>query len=83
MEWDLVFRSKTRQSGNIIDNAVREVGRRSDEKNGVGVDQTTDRIDIDLEVGFRARHAVQFDLEVLASLDKGCVCCIRNDPADN
>ena len=78
---NLVFRSKARQSGDIIDNPVREVGRRSDEKNGVRVDQTTDCIDINLEVGFRARDTVQFDLEVLASLDKGCVCCIWNNPA--
>jgi hypothetical protein len=83
MKGDFVLRSKARQGRNIIDNAVGEVGSRSNKKNGVGVDQATDCVDIDLELGLRAGHTVQFDLEIIAGLDESRVGCIRNNPMAN
>jgi hypothetical protein len=59
---------------------VGEVRCRAYEQDSVGVDQTTDGIDIDLELGLGARYPVQLDLEVVASFDKGRVGSVGNDP---
>jgi hypothetical protein len=80
---NLILCSKTRQGGDVIDNTVGEVGCRTHEQDSVGVDQTTNSIDINLEFGLGARDPVQLDLEVVASLDEGRVSCVRNDPMDN
>jgi len=59
---------------------VREVWRRPNKENSVGVNQTAHGIDINFELGLRARNTVQLNLEVVAGLDESSVSCVGNDP---
>lgn len=77
---DLVRSSKTRQSRDFVDNAVRKVRGRTNKQDSVGVDQPTHGGDIDLVLRRGAGNTVQLDPKVEASFDECGMSSIGNDP---
>lgn len=80
VEGNLILDSELGERGNIINHAVREVGSRSNKENGVGVDQSGNRRNIDLIFWSRARDSVELDAEIMACLIKSSVSGIRDNP---
>jgi len=68
------------QGGDVIDDAVREVGRTADQENCVGVDQTADGGDVDFVRGCWTCDQVDADFEVFAGFQEGCMCCVGDNP---
>ena len=80
MEGNLVLGGQTRQGGDVINNTVREIRCRPNKENSVRIDQTTQGMDVNLELRRWAGNSVQLDLEVVASLDERSVGGIGDDP---
>lgn len=80
MQWDLALESEFGKGRNIVDDAVRKVGRGADEEDCVAVYKTRDGGDVDLVVGGRAGDEVDFDTEVGSCFAEGCVCCVWENP---
>jgi hypothetical protein len=78
---NLVFGGQLRKSRDVINDAMREVRCGANKKDGVGVNQTADGMNVNLELGLWAGDTVQLDLEVVASLDKCRVGGIGDNPA--
>jgi hypothetical protein len=78
---NLVLGGQLRKSRDIINDTMGEVGCRSNKKDSVGINQTANGIDVNLELGLRAGDTVQLDLEVVASLDECRVGGIGDNPA--
>ena len=83
VEGYLVADREPGEGGNVVDDAVGEIGGRTDEENGVAVDKTANG-GSGRAVGRRGtRDEVNFDAEVLASFDKRSVGGLGDDPASN
>lgn len=80
VQGNLVLGSKTGKSGDVVDNAMREVRRRAHQEDSVWVDKTANSTDVDFIVGCWAWNTVQFDLEVFASLVECSMSSVGNDP---
>jgi hypothetical protein len=59
---------------------VGKVRSRANEENRVGVDQTSDSVDVNLVLRSWAGNEVDLDLEVLGSLAESSVACLRKNP---
>lgn len=68
------------QGGDVVNDAVGEVGRAADDEDRVGVDETGDAARVDLIGRGGAGNQLHFDLEVLAGLAEGCVSGVGEDP---
>lgn len=73
MEGEFLLVREPREGGDVVDDAVGEVGRGADEEDGVGVDEARDGGDLRLVGGGFAGDEVHFDLEVLACFAEGRV----------
>ncbi|OAQ97064.1 hypothetical protein LLEC1_00950 [Akanthomyces lecanii] len=70
---ELVAQRQARQPRDVVDDAVREVGRGAYEQDGVAVDEARDAAQVDLVVGRGAVDKVHLDLEVVGGLAEGRV----------
>ena len=68
-----------RETGDIVDDAVREVGCGSDKQHGVGIDEAGDGGEGDPIGRCFASHQVDLDLEVFAGFAEGGVGSLRED----
>lgn len=80
MQGDVAAGGDLGQGGNVVDDAVGEVGRAADDEDRVGVDKAGDAACVDLVGRSRAGDKLHFDLEVLAGLAEGCVCGVGENP---
>lgn len=80
MQGDLALECEFGERGYVVDDAVREIGCRSDDENGVAVDEAGHAGDVNLVRGRWAGHQVDLDTEVFASLLKSCVSGAWEDP---
>lgn len=80
MQRNLLALSNARKPADVINDTVREVGRRTDKEDGVGVDKTRDGTEVDLVSGCLASNKVDLDLEVFASLAESSVGSFGEDP---
>ncbi len=69
-----------REGGDVVDDAVWEIGGGADEKDRVGVYESGDGSGGYLVRGCRAGDEVDLDLEVGACFAEGGVCRFREDP---
>lgn len=77
---DLALDGELGERGDVVDDAVWEVGRGADEEDGVAVDEAGDAGDVDLVGGSWAGYQVDLDAEVFSGFVEGCVSCIWEDP---
>lgn len=68
------------EGGDVVDDAVGEVGGRADEEDGIAVDEARDAARVDLVGRGGAGDDVQFDFEVLGGFAEGCVGRLGDDP---
>lgn len=66
----------------VVDDAVREVGGRADEEDGVRGDEAGDGADVDLVGGRGAGYEVDLNLVVFACFAEGCVSCFWENPGE-
>lgn len=64
----------------VVDDAMREIRRRADKKNGVAVDEARDRFGGDGIGRRRAGNEMDFDLEVGTRFMESCMCGIGYNP---
>lgn len=80
MQGDAAADGQLGQGGNVVNDAVREVGRRAHEQDRVAVDQAGHAVHVDLVQRRGTGHQVHLDLEVLAGLAESSVCGFGEDP---
>lgn len=80
VEWDAARDSELGERGDVVDDAVGEVGGRADEEDRVAVYEARDRRDGDLVGGRGASDEVDLDSEVVAGFVEGGVRRVREDP---
>lgn len=80
MEGDATADGELGECGDVVNDAVGEVGGGAHEENRVAVYETRHGRDGDLVGGRGARDEVDLDPEVVAGLVEGSVGCIREDP---
>ena len=73
-------RGERGQGRDVIDDAMRKVGRAAHEENGVRIDEAPHGSDVDFVRRSRTCDEVDADLEVFASFQEGGVCCVWDDP---
>lgn len=77
MQADIATRSKTAESRNIIDDAVREVGSTANKQDSVAIDQTGDVRKRYPVTRSRTWNEVDSNLEVGSCLSESSVSCFR------
>lgn len=80
VQGDLVGDGQPREGRDVVDQAMGEVGGRSDQQHGVGIDEPADGRDVHDVVWGRAGDVVRLDAEVLAGLGECRMGGFRNDP---
>lgn len=76
----LALESEFGEGGNVVDDAVWEVGGRANEKDSVAVYETRNRGNVNLVIRGRACDEVDLDAKIFACLAESCVCCIWKNP---
>lgn len=80
MQWETAANGKTGESGDVIDDTMREIGCGTDKEDGVAVDETRYCFDGDAVGRCRAGDLVEFDVEIIGCFVESCVCGIRYNP---
>lgn len=83
VEPDVLAKGELGQSRDVVDDTVGEVGSRADQYDRVGVDQTSNSVDVNLVLGSWACDEVKLDLEVLSSLTESSVAGLGENPIMN
>ena len=80
MEGNGIGNGEAGKGRDLVDDAVRVVGRGAHKEDGVGIDQTANFRNRNAVGGGRARDGVEFDFEVRGSLVERGVGSRRNNP---
>jgi hypothetical protein len=68
------------KSADVVDDAVGEVGCRTDQENGVAINETRHGGDVDLVAGRWTLDEVNFDTKIFAGFAECCVSCLWENP---
>ena len=83
MEREAATEGEARESGDVVNNAMREIGRGADEEDSVTVDKARNCFDGDAVSRGRAGDLVELNVEIIGCFVKSCVCCVRYDSETN